>query len=396
MRRPATSQRGFTLIEMLISTALFGLVMGALLTLVDPARDLFVTQPEVQDLQQRLRFGVMTLQGALANAGASMTTGSFSGVPLQVFGAIRPNRIGDRSPDPSVGVMFRPDTVSVLHIPADAAPARIRSVSGTSPLGTVELEPNCRGVDVCGFTVGSRVAATDLTGRAWFGTVRRLAGTLIDVESLTIEASMGRATGAVLSAVEQSTFSIGTDRPTGTSRLMIYDGHLSDAPVLDHVVRLAFEYFGDSVPPVLLEDDVATTPWLAASYGPSPPGVDIDNAADTWPTGENCTFAVVGGRHVSRLASLGGAALPRMPPGMFTDGPWCPDAASANRFDADLLRVRRMVVVVRVQASFAWMRGPSSLRFLNGGSGRRESRLVPDQEIRFGVTLRNLLPGANR
>ena len=30
--------------------------------------------------------------------------------------------------------------------------------------------------------------------------------------------------------------------------------------------------------------------------------------------------------------------------GQLTDGPWCPNATSTNRFDADLLRIRKVRV----------------------------------------------------
>jgi hypothetical protein len=259
----------------------------------------------------------------------------------------------------------------------------------------VDAEPNCRGTAVCGFTIGDRVAAVDVTGRTWFGTLRGQTGTLLEVETTAIDSATLPATGAMLTPIEQSTYSLAVDRVTGTPRLMVYDGHLSDSPLVDHVVRLAFEYFGESAPPVLVEGEAAV-PWLRASYGPLPPGADVDGSAGRWPPGENCTFAVVEGRHMPRLATLGGSALTPIPPAMLTDGPWCPDAASPDRFDADLLRIRRVDIRLRVQVSYPWMRGPASLRFLNGGSGRAESRLVPDQEIRFAVTPRNLLSGGVR
>lgn len=71
-------------------------------------------------------------------------------------------------------------------------------------------------------------------------------------------------------------------------------------------------------------------------------------------------------------------------------GPWCPDAANANRWDADLLRVRRVAVTLRVQAGLAALRGPAGVLFAHGGSSRNASRWAPDQEITFQVTPRNL------
>ena len=43
------------------------------------------------------------------------------------------------------------------------------------------------------------------------------------------------------------------------------------------------------------------------TYGPKPPALGVNNAADTWPAGENCAFMVSGGQQVPRMATLGPA-----------------------------------------------------------------------------------------
>jgi hypothetical protein len=75
---------------------------------------------------------------------------------------------------------------------------------------------------------------------------------------------------------------------------------------------------------------------------------------------------------------------------MLVDGPWCPDEARANRFDADLLRIRRIRVHLRVQTVSAALRGPAGLLFMRAGTSNSAERFVPDQEIRFDVTPRNM------
>ena len=394
MIRAWSSQRGFTLLELLISTGLLCLITSVLFTVVEPARELFIVQPEMQDVQQRLRFGVAAVQAALLNAGVGSTAGSIPAPLTQLFAPVRPYRIGDRSPDPVADVFFRSDAITVISIPADAIPARIRGLSVAAPIAFVDVVPNCStGTGICGFAQGRRVSVLDSAGRVWFGTVRDVVGTQVAVESTALEASLSSAGATMLAAVDQTTYSLAVDRASGMPRLMSYDGHLTDSPLVDHVVRLQFEYYGDAAPPALIEPDMAAASSLAVTYGPRPPGADVNDAADNWPAGENCTFALVDGRHVSRLTMPGGVgSLTSIPSSMLVDGPWCPDDASPNRFDADLLRIRRVDVVIRVQASLSWLRGPASLRFLNGGSGRRETRLVPDREIRFTVAPRNLQP----
>ena len=55
--RSSSGERGFTLVEMLVSTAIMVGITGAIFALVDPARGTFRQQPEVSDMQQRLRVG---------------------------------------------------------------------------------------------------------------------------------------------------------------------------------------------------------------------------------------------------------------------------------------------------------------------------------------------------
>src|SRR5262249_16113152 len=125
-----------------------------------------------------------------------------------------------------------------------------------------------------------------------------------------------------------------------------------DAPVVDHVVGLSFEYYGDPLPPMHvrpLTDIVG--PWT--TYGPRPP--TPGSASTGYPTGENCVFALGGGGYTPRLGLLGDPANPsalvRLPLAELMDGPWCPDPTDARRWDADLLRIRKVAVTLRVEAA---------------------------------------------
>ena len=106
--------------------------------------------------------------------------------------------------------------------------------------------------------------------------------------------------------------------------LMRYDGRESTFPVLDDVIALGFEYFGDR-----------------AAIAPS----------------------------------------------LLTDGPW-PEASAAERFDADVLRIRRVRVRLRLQAP-APFRGRPGAFFRHPGTATDARRLVPDREISVDVSLRN-------
>ena len=143
------------------------------------------------------------------------------------------------------------------------------------------------------------------------------------------------------------------------------------------------------------------------SYGPRPPLPTVDSAGDDWGMGENCTFRLSGGVQVGRLADWGGgaaavAALVPIPYTQLNDGPWCPGVTNAagallsSRFDADMLRVRRVRVTLRVQAGAEGLRGANpagQVLFIHPGPARQGGRIVPDQEIRFEVTPRNMNVG---
>jgi hypothetical protein len=125
------------------------------------------------------------------------------------------------------------------------------------------------------------------------------------------------------------TYYLRRDTTTGASELMHYDGDETDAPVMEHVVRLAFEYLG----------------------------------ADGEP----------------------------LEPAILQDGPWLAGEPVAGAFDADLLRIRRVRFTLRVEAARAALRGPAGTLFARGGTASSMERFVRDRELRMDVVPRNLL-----
>ena len=82
------------------------------------------------------------------------------------------------------------------------------------------------------------------------------------------------------------------------------------------------------------------------------------------------------------------AGLVEMDAAMLTDGPWC--GSGGTLFDADLLRLRRVRISLRLQASDASLRGRDPARFLNAGTARSEAAQVPDVTVSIDVAPRNL------
>ena len=169
----------------------------------------------------------------------------------------------------------------------------------------------------------------------------------------------------------------------------------ADVPVVDNLVALKFDYYGEPRPAQVIKSlDDPEGPWT--TYGPPPPVLQQQIPTSGYAAGENCTFQIdpVSGLQVPRLAVLGsdggGKALVKLTAAQLIDGPWCPDSANANRWDADLLRIRRIGVTLRVQSANAALRGPSGLLFAHGGTSKSGSRWLPDQQITFQVSPRNM------
>lgn len=384
-------QGGFSMVDLLIAMLIFGVISGAILDLLTPATAAFDTQLEVSDLQQRLRVAVSTLQRDLASAGAGAYGGSL-GALGDYLAPVLPYRWGASKPDPPG--TFRTDTITVLLVPDAAAETAV--VRRMPPVGgeqVIETRADCGGArnDArCGFTQGMRVLLFR-PGALWdVGTAAQVHDAALHLGGmppLPAEYDRGDAVAAQLDA---HTYYLKIDAPNDRFELMHYDGDQSDMPVVDHVVKLEFRYWGTPRPPQLIAGRVLSDPGPWTTYGPPPPEIGSPSGL-AWPDGENCIFTIVKGAHVPRLPDLvpDASGLVELTAPLLSDGPWCPDAASAFRYDADLLRLRRIRVRLRVEAGPAWLRGPASAYFMRAGTAQT-SRYVPDQEVTLTVAPRNL------
>lgn len=396
MKQAAFGQgaRGFTAVELMISMAIMIGVTAVIFSLADPARGTYRTQPEVSDLQQRLRVGSSFLVNDIVMAGAgSPAGGALTGSLMNFFAAIQPYRLGMINSDPANGVFYRDDAITVFYVPVGSPQT---SIEDPMPTPSSELkvlpEPSCAGTSEplgCKFKENMRVIIFDETG-AWddmtITQVQDSSSHLQHNKSIAGNTlSKSYQPGAQIAQIMQRTFYWDQQ----TLQLMNYDGDQRDEAIVDNVVDVEFEYYGDPRRPLLitLPDGSKMT-----TYGPKPPLVGAGNGT-TWPAGENCLFMMdpVSGQQVPRLPELnaGSQGLVQLTQAMLTDGPWCPDAGFPSRFDADLLRVRKIGVKLRVQVASAELRGPAGALFSHGGSSSIGRTVVPDQEIRFEITPRN-------
>lgn len=383
---------GYSLLELTISIGLMLLVTASVFSLMNPAQGSFAVEPELADMQQRLRVAQDTLYHDLVMAGAGSYAGRNAGSLAYFFATILPFRQGLLNGD-APGT-FKSGTITLIHVPTTASQTTTSQVMpAQSAELTVNADAGCPVNDAsCGFSAGMTVLIYDDSGSYELFTVTDADGPALHLRHNLNDHPKLYDAGTKIVQVVSHTYYLKSDTATDTYQLMRYDGGSNfDLAVADHVVGLTFDYYGDPQPP-RLEKPVTDPagPWT--TYGPKPPEPGVTST--TYPPGENCAFEfdVANFRHVQRLGVIGtgGNTLVRLTEAQLTDGPWCPDATNPNRWDADLIRIRKVAVTLRVQSAVAGLRGPAGLLFAHGGTARGGQRYAPDQEIRFQVSPRNL------
>ncbi len=386
---------GFTMVELLVSSLIMLVVTSAIFSLVNPSQGTFQVQPEVSDLQQRLRVGIDTLQKDLVMAGAGTYNGESAGALSYFIAPIMPYHAFGDTTDPELGTFFRTDAISLIYVPPTPSQTTIsQQMPPKSAEIKVNAQPNCppkKGFELCGFSQGDQAIIFDENGNWDMFVITQVQDEAVHMQHREQDFSVGYAANSALTQVYAVTYYLKADAATKTYQLMYFDGWNIDLPVVDDVVDLRFQYFGDPNPAQLTGKPLTKKPGPWTTYGPPPPQLGV--VRGDWPAGENCTFQLgADGMQEPRLATLGGGGLGQveLTAQELTDGPWCPDADKANRFDADLLRVRRVRVTIRVQAALERMRGPMGPLFMKGGTALAGDKFIPDQEITFDVAPRNL------
>lgn len=392
-------QRGFSLVEMAAAAALALSVAAVAFALIEPVQAGFAAQLEAPDVQQRVRAAAGALYDDLLMAGAGPSRGANAGSLGYYFAPVLPYRHGTGHDDPPGS--FRTDTLTLIYVPPTFAQTTLATVGPgavSADIG-VNVGPGCPSGDVlCGFKEGMSVLLFDPSDAS--GAYDTFSITDAQANVLHVERTGGSLTrsdyppdATAIVQVKSIVYSLKSDEAAGTYQLVSSDGGGADVPVVDHLVALTFEYYGEAQPPQLTGSAPGTT------YGPRPPALDEQIPTQGYAAGENCTFAIdpMSGQQVPRLADFGSggpaSALVPLADTQLTDGPWCPDETNVNRWDADLLRIRRIGVTLRVQAANAALRGPAGMLFMHGGTSRSGNRRLPDLQVRFDVTPRNLAFG---
>ena len=356
----AGGQQGYSLIELLISTGIMLTVTGAIFALMNPAQGSAQTQPEVADMQQRMRIGQETLFKELVMAGAGPYQGASSGSLVNFFAPILPRRTGRVNPDPTQGAAsYKTDAITLAYVPNSYSQT---TISQNMPVNSAELKvtkiASCpKGDELCGFETGMTVIVFDASGSFDTFMITNVQDSAGHLQHQGQNLSHEYATGAQVMQIVSRTYYLNRL----TNQLMRYDGGNEDVAIVDNVVDLRFSYSGDPEPPRV----------------PKPPaGV------------ANCLYDAAGNYAGLATLTANDGSLAQLPAAILTDGPYC--GSDTNQFDADLLRVRKVRVMLRVQAATPALRGTDTALFLKPGSASGGERYVPDYRVAFEVTPRNL------
>ena len=354
------SERGYTLLELLISTAIMITVTGAIFTMMNPAQGSAQTQPEIADMQQRMRVSQETIFKELVMAGAGPYQGASTGSLINFFAPILPRRTGRISPDPTTGAnSYREDAITLTYIPNTYSQT---TISNPMPPNSAELkvvkQSNCpKGDELCGFTEGQDVLIFDTTGHFDTFTITNVQDSAGHLQHRGQNLNHEYGTGSQVTLVESNTYYLNRT----TNQLMRYNLGAEDLPIADNVVDLKFEYFGDPAPPRV----------------PKPP-----------PGESNCLYDVNGNYVGPAGLTADDGSLARLPKAILTDGPYC--GSGSNAFDADLLRVRKVRVTLRVQTGVEGLRSRDEKLFMKPGKAAQSDRIIPDYRVTFEVSPRNL------
>jgi prepilin-type N-terminal cleavage/methylation domain-containing protein len=356
MRRAHQPERGFTLVEVLIATTITVIVsILACRLAVEAGRAGRADEARV-DLQQRARVAADRIGRALLEAGAGPALGAAKGPLNRFVPAVIARRTGRRNADPPA--TFRTDAWTMMRVAGDAEAGALGLPVGEGTTA-LELAAGCQRQS-CGFVAGTHVLLVDAAGNSDAFTVLSADDTRLTVRHHGSGNRTLYAAGTVILAVETTTFYLDPEARI----LRTYDGDASDLPFLDDVVGIEVGYYGEKRPPR------APRPALASA---------------------NCLYELDGSFRSALLPAFEGpgASEVALTSEVLIDGPWC--GTAANQFDADWLRLRRVRVTARLQASDPSVRGTDS-RFRVPGHARHSAGQVSDVTVAIDVGLRNVPP----
>ena len=240
-----TREQGFSVVELLISSAILFMVCGAVLGLLHDGVAATPVLEETTDLHQRVRVAVDAISGELKLAAAGTPAGALS----RFFAAVEPRRLSDPPGSASAAAMtvrYVPPRGAHGGLAQPLAPGAAVAILETAgcPLNTV----------ACGFVAGTIAVVFDTTGAADFVQVDAIGPGALTISDMSGTRSVSYPAGAEIAEAVQVTYF----HDPAARQLRRAEGGGSFV-VTDNVTGLSFEYY---------TDDLVSMPLASFSDGP--------------------------------------------------------------------------------------------------------------------------------
>ncbi|HTL43630.1 MAG TPA: hypothetical protein VL262_04765 [Vicinamibacterales bacterium] len=248
------SERGYSIVELLVSTAIMLTVIGSVCEIMSPAHATAFVQAEMQDMQQRARAVADRLTHDLWLAGAGPTSGSRRGPLIRYFAPVLPRVCCGAGADAPGSVSS--NRLTIAFVPRDSPEAVLSSAVAPDALRLdVAAGASCpTSVPACGFADGDVLLVFDDSGQYDVFKLDLGSG-LPMLGPLTPAFDRRYAAGATVCRVVVRSYY----RDIPSNQLFTADGDGAPQPVVDRIVALRFEYVDAAGTPldVLLADG----PW---------------------------------------------------------------------------------------------------------------------------------------
>lgn len=248
------SERGYSIVELLVSTAIMLTVIGSVCEIMSPAHATAFVQAEMQDMQQRARAVADRLTHDLWLAGAGPTSGSRRGPLIRYFAPVLPRVCCGAGADAPGSVSS--NRLTIAFVPRDSPEAVLSSAVAPDALRLdVAAGASCpTSVPACGFADGDVLLVFDDSGQYDVFKLDLGSG-LPMLGPLTPAFDRRYPAGATVCRVVVRSYY----RDIPSNQLFTADGDGAPQPVVDRIVALRFEYVDAAGTPldVLLADG----PW---------------------------------------------------------------------------------------------------------------------------------------
>jgi prepilin-type N-terminal cleavage/methylation domain-containing protein len=226
-----TGQRGFSIVELLVASAILFVVSGAMLGLLHDGLAGTPVIEESTDLHQRARVIADVIASELRLAARGTPSGALS----RYFAAIEPKR-----PTDPVGAAV-PDAVTIRYVPAGGAHARLAQPLVPGAAMAILDGAGCpANTTACGFVANTGAAVFDATGNVNFVDIETIGPGVLTIADTAAGRSTSYPAGTEIAEAMQVTFSF----DASARQLRRTEGG-GTFVVADNVTALTFEYFDD-------------------------------------------------------------------------------------------------------------------------------------------------------